>query len=403
MRSNSRFVSIADQGVNSLSNFALVAFAAGASSATEFGRFSVAYAFLIFFLGGARALVGETALVHESASHGRQGAIRREIVGASVPAAVIGALLLAAISFFVPADARWVWLSLAAGTFFAVIQDAYRYVALVEGRNVVALLLDVVWTVPAVVAMAVLSAVRAGAPWVVVAWTAGAVLSIVAGAIALRALPDIAEGWRWVRSHGSSSFRYLGEFASLNGSTLAVWVLLTPVVGAAGVGALRGAQLLFAPLNTIFTALRIAMIPELTRTAGTSRHKARLFELAGILIVGGTVWSTIVMLLGDDLGRALLGETWVQAEGLRVIFVVQYILMAAYTLVLTIFRVRKLNRSSTLMRIILAILTLIAPLALAFWVGTAGAAWGFALAVGGAAVAGGISLWRQRARGAGED
>jgi O-antigen/teichoic acid export membrane protein len=398
MRSSSRFVSIADQGVNSLSNFALVAFAAGASSATEFGRFSVAYAFLIFFLGGARALVGETALVHESASLGRQGSLRREIVGASVPAAVIGALLLGAISFFVPADARWVWLALAAGTFFAVIQDAYRYVALVEGRNVVALWLDVVWTVPAVAAMAVLSAARAGAPWVVVAWTAGAVLSIGGGAIALRAFPDIAGGWRWVRSHGSSSFRYLGEFASLNGSTLAVWVLLTPLVGAAGVGALRGAQLLFAPLNTIFTALRIAMIPELTRTAGTRRHRARLFELAGILIVGGTVWSTIVLLLGDDVGRALLGETWVEAEGLRVIFVVQYILMAAYTLVLTIFRVRKLNRSSTLMRIVLAGLTLIAPLALAFWVGASGAAWGFALAVGGAAVVGGISLWRQRTR-----
>jgi O-antigen/teichoic acid export membrane protein len=398
MRANSRFISIADQGVNSLSNFALVAFAAGASSASEFGRFSVAYAFLIFFLGAARALVGETALVHESATLGRQGALRREIVGASVPPAVLGAVLLAAISFFVPADARWVWLALGAGTLFAVVQDGYRYVALVEGRNVVALALDLVWTVPAVVAMGVLSALRVGAPWVVVAWSAGAILSIVCGAIVLRVLPNVVGGWRWVRSHASSSFRYLGEFASLNGSTLAVWVLLTPVVGAAGVGALRGAQLLFAPLNTIFTALRIAMIPELTRTTGSRRYTARLFELAGILLVGAAVWSIIVMLLGDGIGRALLGDTWAEAESLRVIFVVQYILMAAYTLVLTVFRVGKLNRFSTLMRVILAVLTLIAPLALAVWSGTSGAAWGFAMAVGGAVVVGAISLFRRRMR-----
>ena len=395
MRKSSRFFSIADQGVNSLSNFALVAFAAGASSASEFGRFSVAYAFLIFFLGAARALVGETALVHESASLGRGGSLRREIVGASVPPAVIGAVLLSAISFFVPADARWVWVALAVGTFFAVIQDAYRYVALAEGRTVLALLLDVVWTVPAVVAMSILSQLRAGAPWVVIAWALGAVLSIGCGALAMRTLPSIAAGWRWVRSHSSSSFRYLGEFASLNGSTLAVWVLLTPVIGAAGVGALRGAQLLFAPLNTIFSALRIAMIPELIRTTGTRRYTARLIELAGILIVGGTVWSTIVMLLGNDVGRALLGDTWIEAESLRVIFVVQYVLLAAYTLALTVFRVRKLNRSSTVMRAILAALTLIAPLGLAFWAGTSGAAWGFALAVGAAAVAGGILLARR--------
>ena len=399
MRSNSRFLSIADQGVNSLSNFALVAFAAGASAADEFGRFSVAYAFLVFFLGGARAFVGETALVHESASHGRDGGLRREIVGASIPPALAGALVLAVIALFLPADARWVWLTLAVGTFFAVVQDAYRYVALAEGKTALALVLDVVWTVPAVVAMGVLSAARAGAPWVVVAWTAGAALSIVCAAVALRALPSVPAGWRWVRSHASSSFRYLAEFASLNGSTLAVWVLLTPIVGAAGVGALRGAQLLFSPLNTIFTALRIAMIPELLRATGTSRYTARLVELAGILIVGGAVWSTVILLLGDDVGRALLGATWAGAEDLRWIFVVQYILLAVYTIVLTVFRVRKLNGSSTLMRAVLAGLTLIAPLSLALWSAASGAAWGFAIAVGGAAVVGSFSLLRRRHSG----
>jgi O-antigen/teichoic acid export membrane protein len=393
MRSSSRFVSIADQGVNSLSNFALVAFAAGASSATEFGRFAVAYAFLVFFLGGARALVGETALVHDSATRGQAGGLRREIVGASVPPAVIGALVLSVIALFMPPDARMVWLALAAGTFFAVVQDSYRYVALVEGRTTLALVLDVVWTVPAVVAMAVLSVAQAGAPWVVVAWTAGAALSIVVAALALRALPDIPGGWRWVRSHASSSFRYLGEFASLNGSTLA---LLAPVIGSAGVGALRGAQLLFSPLNTIFTALRIAMIPELSRAAGTRRYRARLGELGGILLVGSIVYGFAVLLIGEDIGRALLGATWVEAESLRPAFLVQYLLLAAYTLVLTVFRVRKLNNRSTIMRAILAAFTLVVPLGFALWWGSSGAAWGFALAVGAAALVGAALLIPRR-------
>src|SRR5690606_18211013 len=91
-----RHLSVADQGLNSVSNFALVAFAAIASSTDAFGQFAVVYAFFIFFLGAQRALVGETALVHDSAVAEVSGPRRRSIVGASLIVAFPGAVAIAA-------------------------------------------------------------------------------------------------------------------------------------------------------------------------------------------------------------------------------------------------------------------------------------------------------------------
>jgi hypothetical protein len=70
--------------------------------------------------------------------------------------------------------------------------------------------------------------------------------------------------------------------------------------------------------------------------------------------------------------------------------------MAVYTVLLTLFRVDRLNRASSIMRGALAIVTLAGPLVFASFVGVSGAAWGFVLAVGAAAVIGALLLFRQR-------
>ncbi len=397
-----RYLSIADQGLNSVSNFALVAFTAIASTTAEFGHFAIVYAFFVFFLGAQRSLVGETALVHDSAPSSRGdgapvGARRRGIVGASLVVALPAAAVLAVIAAFVPADARGVWLVFSAATFVAIVQDALRYAVLAEHRPHLALVLDVVWTLPALVAMALLSARQAGAEAIGVAWGASALLSAVVGCLILRTGPDLVAGVRWLQRRRGPAVRYFVEFASLNGSTLAVWVLLVPLIGAVGVGALRGAQLLFSPLNTVFTALRIAMIPELIR-AEPSRYRRRLAELAGILAVAAVVWGGAIMLMNANIGTAILGSTWLQAQELRGAFLAQYLLLAGYTLILTVFRTRKLDNSSSIMRGVLAVLTLALPLLFGVAGLALGAAWGLAAAVGGAALTGAVLLACHRRR-----
>lgn len=393
MAARSRFVSIADQGVNSVSNFALVALAAVASSAVEFGQFSIAYAFFLFFLGAGRALVGETLLVRES----RQlTATPGAVMGAALTVALPGGLLLGVIAVFIPAEFRAVWIALAVAAVIAPVQDALRFVALAEGRPMRALVLDAIWTVPALAAMIPLAISGAGAAWVVVAWVGAAALSVLVGAALARDVPRPGRGLTWLAGHRASAVRYLLEFSSLNASTLLVWIVLAPIIGAAGVGALRGAQLLLSPLNTVFTSLRIAMIPELIRVEGSPRYRRRLIELAGILLVAVLVWGGAILLIDGSIGRLLLGATWAGAEPLRGAFVAQYVALAGYTLLLTLFRVHALDRASSRMRGVLAVATLALPISLALPYGPIGAAWGFTVAVALAAVAG-LVLLRRRA------
>jgi len=391
MRGRSRFVSIADQGLNSVSNFALVAFAAMGSSAPEFGQFSISYAFFTFLLGLGRALVGETALVHES-SDGRTAPVSA-IIGAALLPAVPGAILLCGIGAFTQAEYRSLWFVLAGAVLVALVQDAIRYALLVQGRPDLALMIDGVWTVPALGAMGVSALVGASAAVIAACWAGAALISAVVGCLTVRVLPNPVAGTRWLLMHRTSSTRYALEFSSLNASTLVVWVVLAPILGVAGVGALRGAQLLMSPLNTVFSSLRIAMIPELIRVRSTDRFRSRLIEYAAILAGTTVLWSGLILVLNDGLGGSLLGATWDGAAPLRAAYVAQYVFMAVYTLLLTLFRVDRLNRQSSVMRAVLAVLTLAGPTLLALAVGTGGAAWGFTAAVA-ASVGTGIFLLR---------
>jgi len=387
----SRFLSIADQGVNSVSNFALVALAAVASTPVEFGQFSIAYAFFLFFLGAGRALVGETLLVRESR---QMTAAPGAVMGAALTFALPGGVLLGVIALFIPDPFRVVWFALAVAAVVAPVQDALRFIALAEGRSDRALLLDAIWTVPAIAAMIPLAWAGVGAAWIVAVWLGGAVVSLLVGALLSRAVPRPWQGMRWLGGHRSSAVRYVLEFSSLNASTLLVWVLLAPLLGAAAVGALRGAQLLMSPLNTVFASLRIAMIPELIRVADSPRYRRRLWELAGILSVAVVLWGGAVLIIDGGIGRLILGATWDGAEPLRGAFVAQYIALAGYTLLLTMFRVHALDRASSRMRGLLAVATLALPLALAVPAGAIGAAWGFTAAVALASVAGIVLLVR---------
>ena len=91
------------------------------------------------------------------------------------------------------------------------------------------------------------------------------------------------------------------------------------------------------------------------------------------------------------MGALLLGATWESASELRLPYFVQYLAMVPYTVLLAYYRSVQANRLSTLMRAVLALLTLVLPLALAYAGGTLAPAWAFALAVAAAAVVGGTA------------
>lgn len=388
----SRHIAVADQAVSSLSNFVAVAITANVATAGEFGQFSLAYAGLLLFLGAQRALIGETLLVRYSSAGMLDGAARRGVLGASAVAAATSLpLLLAGAAVSGPASGA-IWLVMAGSLPCVLLQDTLRYLFICEGRPDRALLIDGVWAVLSVASMATLAGLSGVPIWaVLLCWGGGAAAALVLGLLLARSRPSLREGGLWLRTNRNPGLRYLGEFSALNASTFVVLYLLALPLGAAGVGALRAAQLLFSPLNTAFAAIKMAVIPELVRAAGTAVFRRRLIETAAVVAAMAVLWSAAVMLLPGSLGSLVLGATWDSASELRVQYLVQYLAMVPYTVLLAYYRSVRADRLSTLMRGALAALTLVLPLGLAYTGGTAGAAWAFALAVMAAVAVGGAA------------
>lgn len=388
-----RYAAVADQILNSASNFLLVILVAMVAAPTEFGSFSVAYAILIFFLGGGRALIGETVLVRLSGTS-REVVPTREIAGTWMLFALLSGLAVP-LATVVGVLSLWQALVLACCAFMVVMQDSFRYIALVRRQPFGALLIDAVWTVPSVTGMTVAAVFDLHYMVIVGVWGAGALLSVVVAVVYLDCVPKPIAGIRWFWGMRSSAGRYFGEYSALNLSNLVVWFALVPFVSITGIAGLRGAQTLFSPLNTAFNAVRIAMIPELVSAGRTALFKRRMLELSALLIGGCVVWVALMFVV-PEVGGLVLGETWGLARGLVPLFALQYLFMSAYTILLSYFRARRLDRSSTVMRGLVAVLTLLLPVSFAVGVGTPGAAWGLAVAVGVGALAGaGLVLMRK--------
>ena len=394
----SRYVAFGDQAVSSISNFVAVAITANVATAGEFGQFSLAYAGLLLVLGAQRALIGETLLVKYSAAAALEASVRRGALGATVLVAAAALPLLLAGAILADQSSRLIWLIVAASLPFVLLQDTLRYLFICEGRPWQALLIDAVWAVLSIASMAAV-ALTAGAVWaVVLCWGCGAAAALAVGLMLDRVLPSLRGGRRWLSVNRHPGLRYLGEFSALNASNFVVLYLLALPLGAAGVGALRAAQLLFSPLNTAFSAIKMAVIPELVRAKGGPVFRKRLIETFVVVAAMAGLWGAVVMLLPTSMGALVLGATWESASGLRLPYLVQYVAMVPYTVLLAYYRSAQANQLSTLMRATLAMLTLVLPLALAYAGGTVASAWAFALAVAVAAVVGGIATIVSRSR-----
>lgn len=392
-RRHSRYVTIADQIISSVSNFALVIFVARTATPTEFGQFSLGYIVVIFFLGLQRSLVGEVLIVRFSNSKISK-LIQGQALGLTVWIALIGALCLFVGSIFASSVSAGIWVALMASSVCALLQDTARFVFITRNESGTALLIDGIWAGLFFAGILAVVLGEGSSIVVVLLWGGSALVALLVGLFMAKSWPRLWGGFRFFRENKDLSIRFSAEYSSLSLSTTLVWFVLAGFLGASGVAALRGASLLFSPLNTGFNAVRIAMIPDLIRTRGTRLFSRRMLETGLVLLTACLVWGITVVLLPDDWGRKLLGATWESAAELRWPYFVQAIAMVGYTVVLAYFRAADLHNQSSWMRGVLAGLTLIIPLTGAIVLAsTTAVAWGFALAVGVAALLGTTSTY----------
>jgi len=307
-----RALVMADQGISSLSNVVVSIFAARSLSSDGFGAFGLAVVVCLLVQGTARAMIGEPLLSRFSAADAAtRGRLVPDILGAALLLAAIGAGAVAAGGLAVGGAAGSALLALTPVLPLVLLHDTWRYVFIID-RPGAALAADLVWMV-AVLAVLPFAPDGAGPAWFVVAWGATAGLGALAGTVLGRSSLGRPRPLTWITTNRDMGTRFLGEFATGQAVGQVVLVAVGAIAGLAALGAVRAAQVIYGPLNTVHQGIYLALVPEGARADGGS-HLRRLMVKASIALSGvAAVWMLVVLLVPDSWGTALFEDTWNEA------------------------------------------------------------------------------------------
>lgn len=317
-----RATSMLDQVLSGLSNFITVALIARALDAGHFGSFVIGYALLTTVLSLVRARWG-TQLSLTGGDAPTLDLLRR----LSGLAFVATPLLIAVV--FLPAvvitrGGSWTTLLLvAAAVPLVLVQDLCRYAAIAVGRPGVAVASDGLWVLLVATGWALgLAAVPA-----LLTWIGAALLAAVVALAGLRALPRLSDVRGTLRHRHATGEALAAGSVLISLATFAALGAASLLVGSAAAGSLRGASGLMAPVNTLFAFAGIALLPVLHRRArgGDLGFCARLSVL---LVAAPLAWGTVLLVLPEAVGEAVLGDTWAGARSVLVWTAVEYAALA---------------------------------------------------------------------------
>ncbi len=307
-RSRSTRLIVVDQALSSMSNILLTISAARAAGATEFGGFAWVLAAYATALLLGRALIGQPLMI--------RGQVAR-VPGtgaAALAVGVISAMPLLAFGLQLEVHSSIV-LAMCGSLPALLLQDAGRFAAFVSGAEARAVRSDFIWLSAALVALA---ASRDRSLRVVfLIWVAGGCLALLP---LLGTWMRVAGFWRlhsfWLTTRGLSGSLLLEAVATLLTLNLTL-ACMQAVAGGAGAGALRGAQTLFSPLNTL-VALSFALLAPVLRVriqGGVATHKLFISLSSSCLAVLASYCGAL-LLLPDGVGRVALGDSWGSSRSL---------------------------------------------------------------------------------------
>jgi hypothetical protein len=310
-----------DQALSSLANVALGIVVARQVTIENLGYFSLGFSFYLLAVGVLRALTSEPLSVLLAAEL-HTGAFRRNaqsVLAVGVAFGTIYGLLLLVGGLAAGGELRqclW-WL----GALIAplLLQDTCRSVAFVKATPRVAAMNDFAWVVMQFMAVALLIRQANASPSAYLAvWAASGAIAGLMGLIQLRMIPLFGSIGDWLKVSIDLWPRFVAEAVVSNGARQSVLWMAALFAGAAGAGALRGAQLLMGPVRVVLMALMSAGVAEGVRAAGNdaARLSKYVWRAAGMLGLASTAWVGALLLVPDFLGKELLGGSWIDAEEL---------------------------------------------------------------------------------------
>jgi O-antigen/teichoic acid export membrane protein len=314
---------VVDQGVSSLSNFAVGIVVARSLGPTGFGAFSLAYVTYSMILSATRGLATDPLLVRYS---GAPSTAWRKAAGASTATATLTGIAAGAaclgVGLFLGRDVGGAFIALAVVLPGLMLQDSWRFVFFSIGRASKAVLNDVVWGTLQIVALLVLLGTgHATVVWCVLAFGGTAAIAGVFGLLQSRILPRPTRVKGWMVETRALGGRYLAENLSMGGARQLRMTVLGGVTGLAAVGEVRAAEMLMGPFLVILMGASQVAVPEASHVLANAPRRLEQFCLAlgAVLAVAAGVWGAALLALSPTgLGDKLLGDVWPGASTLLV-------------------------------------------------------------------------------------
>jgi O-antigen/teichoic acid export membrane protein len=310
--------SVVDQALSAASNLGLSVVVARSVSAPSFGAFAMAFVVFGIAVAVTKAVVGQPLQIRFSgrAPQDQHDANARAL-GCAVLIGLAGSVLLVTVGLSAGGIVGAAMLALAVALPALLLQDSCRMAMFAVGAPRQAALIDTVWVVVQFsVLIIALTREDRSVVGLIAIWGGSAALSAMVGLALLRVRPRLRAGYAWLVEHRDLTRYLFAEYLLGLGAMQVAILLVGAVASASAVGALRAAQVLLGPLGIVGLALFQFAVPEIARNAGLqSRRLARFAVLTSAALGALTVaYGTVLLLLPDEIGVSLFGETWAGAQ-----------------------------------------------------------------------------------------
>lgn len=366
-----------DQSASSATNFLLFVAAGRLLGPDSLGIVALAFASYLVVLGFARSLAIDPLVVRLASDRDprliRSTAAWIIVFGAStsVSCMVLGAAIPGSIGRGLFAIGPWI--------IPVLVQDLWRATLFCTKRESAATLNDFVW-------LAALLIYLYPTQWspavIMVPWGLGAVWGAALGFFQLHLKPSFAGYWHEWRSSLWTLGRWLtGGSAVFNAGAQGSVFVVAGIVGAAGLGGLRAAQSLFAPMTVVAPAFSLPGLPAVGDALLKSRRKAGWLavQLSGVAAALAGCYLIVLLLAGNGILSLVFGGGFDRFNVLLVPIGLGQIVGAIGTGPLLVLKAGSQGKTLFIGQVLSSLVQLIAVIFLAQAFGLVGAAWAFSI------------------------
>jgi O-antigen/teichoic acid export membrane protein len=313
-------LTVIDQGVSSLSNFALAGVVAHFSAPHELGVFAIMTATYIIGQGLVRSYTSDCMLTRHEIDDTLMRPYEQGGYLTAFLASCAMSALIAAASVALPHDIAVPLFVFAACFPLIALQDYSRYIGISRHQPGYAIGLDTAWLILFVYVYVIeYKTGHTGLPWLVGAWTGSGAL------VGLWTVPTHFpfRGKRgllrfWFESESSIGWRFSGQFLLNQSWAYAILYLLAFVLSVGAIGIFRLSQLAMGPVSVASVGLQSAMISMAAKKFAV--NPGRTLRLIFLVATGTAVvtagWMLLVYFAPVHDVRTVLGPTWPKARGI---------------------------------------------------------------------------------------